>query len=221
MKILLCAATKNELSATIEHFNLKEQMYSSRQNFEIKYKVTGPGILNTTFHLQSEIHNERPDLIVNAGIAGAIDARLKLNEVVNVISESLGDFGAEDGDEFLNASELGLMNIDDFPFSKGMISVSSNKPLPAMYNLKSCHGTTVQKVHGNARSIENLRKTFPLAQIESMEGAAVFYVCRQNDISVAQIRSISNYVERRNRSAWQIPSAISSLNDFLIKMFST
>jgi futalosine hydrolase len=45
-----------------------------------------------------------------------------------------------------------------------------------------------------------------------MEGAAVFYVCLKQGIKCIQIRSISNYVERRNRDAWNIPLALNNLH---------
>ena len=80
-------------------------------------------------------------------------------------------------------------------------------------------GITVNKVHGNAQSIE---KTIQLhqPQTESMEGAAVFYACQQLNIPAMQIRSISNYVEPRNRESWQIGLAVKNLNDWLIEFIN-
>lgn len=45
-----------------------------------------------------------------------------------------------------------------------------------------------------------------------MEGAAVFYVANQLNIPAIQIRSISNYVEPRDRANWKIQEALSSLS---------
>jgi futalosine hydrolase len=45
-----------------------------------------------------------------------------------------------------------------------------------------------------------------------MEGAAVAYVCERFDVPWVQIRAISNMVEPRNRSAWDIPLAIKNLH---------
>jgi len=49
---------------------------------------------------------------------------------------------------------------------------------------------------------------------ESMEGAAFFYACKQAGVPCLQIRAVSNYVEKRNRDAWQIGLAIKNLNSF-------
>ncbi|MCY1528458.1 Futalosine hydrolase [compost metagenome] len=50
-----------------------------------------------------------------------------------------------------------------------------------------------------------------------MEGAAVFYAAEQLHIPSAQIRCISNYVEKRNREKWEIGLAIANLNEWLVK----
>jgi futalosine hydrolase len=50
-----------------------------------------------------------------------------------------------------------------------------------------------------------------------MEGAAVFYACEQEGMPCAQIRAISNYVERRNKASWQVDLALKNLNDWLQK----
>ena len=48
-------------------------------------------------------------------------------------------------------------------------------------------------------------------QIESMEGAAFFYVCQQKKQQCIQLRAISNYVEKRNRKSWKVDLALNNL----------
>ena len=55
-------------------------------------------------------------------------------------------------------------------------------------------------------------------QIESMEGAAFFYACKIARIPCLQIRSISNYVERRNKASWDILLAIKTLNNEILNL---
>jgi len=52
--------------------------------------------------------------------------------------------------------------------------------------------------------------------VESMEGAAFHYACLLEKIPFFQLRSISNYVEVRDKSKWKIPLAIQQLNENLI-----
>ena len=44
-----------------------------------------------------------------------------------------------------------------------------------------------------------------------MEGAAFMYACMIQGIAHAQVRAVSNFVEKRNRDAWKIADAIRSL----------
>jgi futalosine hydrolase len=46
-----------------------------------------------------------------------------------------------------------------------------------------------------------------------MEGAAFMYACAINGLPFAQVRAVSNFVERRNRQAWKIAEATRSLAD--------
>ena len=48
-----------------------------------------------------------------------------------------------------------------------------------------------------------------------MEGAAFLASCGHAK-HYTQIRAISNYVEKRDKSKWNMPLAIKNLNDFLI-----
>jgi len=53
-----------------------------------------------------------------------------------------------------------------------------------------------------------------------MEGAAFFYACAMAGVPCMQIRAVSNYVEKRNRDAWQIGLAIKNLNTFAVRLLS-
>jgi futalosine hydrolase len=54
-----------------------------------------------------------------------------------------------------------------------------------------------------------------------MEGAAFHYVCLLEKAPFAQVRAISNYVETRDKSKWQIPTAIQSLNQWAISFLES
>ena len=45
-----------------------------------------------------------------------------------------------------------------------------------------------------------------------MEGAAFMYVCLMHQVPFAQIRAVSNVVERRNRQAWKVREALDALS---------
>ena len=70
---------------------------------------------------------------------------------------------------------------------------------------------TVSTAHGNTASIARVVERFR-PQVESMEGAAFMYACLIHQVPFAQVRAVSNLVEKRNRAAWKMPEAIEALN---------
>jgi futalosine hydrolase len=51
-----------------------------------------------------------------------------------------------------------------------------------------------------------------------MEGAAFHFACLQEKIPFLQLRCISNYVEVRDKSKWNIPLAVKNLNQVLVEV---
>jgi len=47
--------------------------------------------------------------------------------------------------------------------------------------------------------------------VESMEGAAFMSTCLIHKVPFAQVRAVSNLVERRNRESWKMAEAIHNL----------
>jgi futalosine hydrolase len=45
-----------------------------------------------------------------------------------------------------------------------------------------------------------------------MEGAAFMYACLIHQIPFAEVRAVSNVVEKRNRASWKLREAIDNLN---------
>ncbi|MEL7159951.1 MAG: futalosine hydrolase, partial [Bacteroidota bacterium] len=120
-----------------------------------------------------------------------------------------GDLGAEDRDgSFLPLRELGLFPGIPYDENEVLRLPEGYAPLP----LRECAGLTVNRVNGTAASITAVRKYFPDAQVESMEGAAFFHTCLLAGLEPVELRAISNYVEPRNRKAWKIGEAIGNLN---------
>ena len=219
MKILLIAATSAEILPFVTHFKVPLNTEIAIGDFQVTTIVSGAGMVATAYSLGIALRNFQPDFILNVGIAGAIDRTIELGALVNVVQDYLHRFGAEDHNQFISASEIGLLNPEVEYLQTSPIKIDRNTLLNSIDLLPKVNGITVQTVHGNASSIENLKLQHPEAQIESMEGAAVFYAGFMEKIPVIQLRSISNFVEPRNRASWKINEAIQVLNDFLINQF--
>jgi futalosine hydrolase len=155
---------------------------------------------------------------LNAGVAGSFSDKILRGTVVEVVTETFGDFGAEETTgALLNIHDLGLIGASERPFTKGKLV---NKHPLSIKNLPQVEGLTVQKVHGTAKTIAQCKKDFPDVHVETMEGAAFFQVCLMENIPFAEIRAISNFVEPRNRDNWQMKEAIDNLSQVLTELFT-
>ena len=211
MKILVVSATEAECDALRNRTN-KPRL----KKHKIDHLITGVGMIATAYALSKKLSRGRYDLVINTGIAGSFRKEIKIGDVVNVISDCFADLGAEDGVKFLSVFEMGLHKKSDFPFRDGKL-IPSLKKQNGLDELKKVNAVTVNTVHGSKKSIERVRIKFN-PDIESMEGAAFYYVCMMEKIRCIQIRSISNFVERRNKKAWNIPLALKNLSDAVVKI---
>ncbi len=218
MKILIVSATQFEVKPLLDFLGIAMPtigINNANIDFEdkdIKVLITGVGMVNTAFMMGRYI-NSLYDMVINVGVCGAFDKQLELGQLVRVTSDVLSEMGAEDGEEFLTYDQLNLpgehMFSENYTISNSLID-----------SLKKVKGITVNTVHGNEVNIEKVYQLYH-PDIESMEGAAFFAGCERTDNDFLQIRSISNYVEKRDKSKWQMPLAIKNLNDFLINFINS
>jgi futalosine hydrolase len=220
MNIALVAATPFEIAPVLQqlqqHWTAESDTVFSKSGQRISVLVTGVGLTATAFHLARHLTTQATDWALHAGIAGAIDRSLELGAVVQVVSDGFADLGVEEADgRFTDLFDLGLLETNTPPFIQGFL----HNPAGATAGfLPSVRGISVNRVHGTAETIVAMQHKYPQAQVESMEGAAFFYACLQTNTPFTAIRSISNYVEPRNRAAWQIPLAIERLNIVVIEI---
>jgi len=208
MKILIVAATRAELAGLISSYNLPDGNFITTHGFDVL--VTGVGMTATAFALGQRL-SAIYELVINLGIAGCYDRQIPLGSILNVVSDEFSELGAESKEDFLTIDELG--------FGKSLYHSKYNRSDATLTNLPKVKGITVNKVHGNKESITAItQRLTPVT--ESMEGAAVFYGCSLLNIDCLQIRSISNYVEERNRENWKIGLAIKQLNDWAIEFLT-
>lgn len=209
MKILIVAATRAELSGLCTAFNLPDGSFIQTPGFDLL--VTGVGMTATAFALGQHL-SPAYKLVVNLGIAGCYDTTIPMGSILNVTRDEFSELGAEDREEFLPIDALG--------FGKSSYIGTNELKNPGLLSLPQVNGITVNKVHGNKTSIETIiRRLNPVT--ESMEGAAVFFCCAQTETPCLQVRSISNYVEERNREAWKIGLAVKNLNEWAIEFLTT
>ena len=224
-KITIIAATKMEIEPLITHFPFKiissNLLEFLNNDINIHILITGMGMLSTAANLAIYALQNNRDLFINAGIAGAFDRNICIGTVLFVESETYGDFGVEDGDEFADFFDLGFLDKKEDAFQYGKKeAIGEIKNHPIIKNLKKVNSITVNKVHGNPKTIESLLKKYQ-PDIENMEGLAFYYVCYLLQKDCIEIRSISNYVEKRNKENWDIKGAIKNLNQTLFDLLES
>ncbi|HEX5025253.1 MAG TPA: futalosine hydrolase [Agriterribacter sp.] len=213
MNILLAAATPIEIQTTREY--LAEKMYY-RKDFNISILITGVGLVNTTYTLLKYFNKNRPDVVIQAGIGGTLHPLFPPGSVVLVKEELIGDLGVEENDGFYDVFDLKLADENAFPFSAKLLKNPHQKIWEAI-KLPRVRAVSVNEITTGALRIQQLIEKYGIV-IESMEGAALHYVCLQEAIPFIQLRSVSNFAGERDKTKWQISDAISSLNRELIEI---
>lgn len=214
MKLLIVAATEKEVSV------LEKEHWQKNNSHDIDFLITGAGIPATTYALTKKLSGKKYDLALNMGLAGTFREEIKIGEVVNVVTDCFADIGAEDGEKFLTLSQLGLLDADKFPFWNGKLKTDEAQHHATLQSMKNVKAITVNKMHGNADSIQRVIKKYH-PDIESMEGAAFLYVCMMEKTPCIQLRAISNRVERRNRHSWNMDLSLQNLNHVIAEFIES
>lgn len=142
------------------------------------------------------------------GVAGAYPARHRherppcgVGEVCIVGVDRLGDEGVETPTGFRTLNELGLGDAGPFPANPKLAGEAAERlgvPIVRGVTVSTCSGTDAASQRMAQRSG---------ADVETMEGAAVAYVCRQRELPLLQVRAISNWTGDRDRGEWQLGAA--------------
>lgn len=221
IQILLVAASLIEIKPFLKKMGVQNYQKENERSFnyknvQIDILITGIGLVFTSFHLTKALTEKKYDLIINAGIAGSFNPELPIGEIVFVIQEAFSDLGIEGTDSFKTLFETGFMNNNEFPFINGKLHCSIPEKLKEN-EIKRVNGISSNTAHGNEKTIDELVKKFN-PDIETMEGAAFFYVCLMEKVKFIELRAISNYVEKRDKSKWNIPLAVENLSEKIMQI---
>ncbi len=205
MQILLLAATEQEISPF------------TNAGTGMDVLISGVGLPSAMYHLQKRMQQIDYDLIIQAGIAGSFNRRLVPGQTLWVKQDAFGDLGTEEKEIFSPVFDSGLADKNEFPFTNGWLLNESEVTKKIEFN--AAKAVTVNKVTDSRLQEQQIISHFD-PDIESMEGAALHYVCLQENIPFLQLRTISNYVGERDKSKWKMKEAIMNLNTELIKLIN-
>ncbi|OLY93613.1 futalosine hydrolase [Cnuella takakiae] len=206
MHLLICAATEMEIAA-LQTAVAKRTLPPAHS---IRFLVTGVGIGPSMYQLTKHLCLQKPDLVVQAGIAGTLDPKLLPGDTVVVDADTFGDAGVVENKQFRNLFDLGLQDANLFPYKDGFLLNPFTHWL-SLPGLQVVRGITVNEVSTNTDRIQQYRLQWG-AQVESMEGASLHYACLQEGIPFLQLRSISNAIGERDKKKWKMKEAVQNLH---------
>ena len=211
-KLLLTAATAIEVEQFLDELRKKPEQWKQLQ---VDVLITGIGLTAATYSLTRQLQLKKYDLVIQTGVAGSFDLKRKLGSVVVIKQETIADQSVEELKKLKSLFELNLVPQNKFPYKKGWLK-NPDINLMKMTGLDLVIGISVNQISTSPKMIQFYRNIFhPVT--ESMEGAALHYVCLMQKIPFIQMRSISNEIGERNKKNWNMKESISNLNKELKK----
>lgn len=176
----------------------------------VKVIAAGVGPVVSAVQTVLELRENSVDLVIIAGVAGGFVGRAEVGSLVVANQIVAADLGAESPDGFIRIDELG--------FGSGKIQVEEKRANQIYRTLLQAEmpvaiGTilTLSTITGVIETADRLASYYPEARAEAMEGFGIATAADQLGIPVCEIRSISNTIGPRDRSAWRINDALQAL----------
>lgn len=169
-----------------------------------------------------------PKHVLLVGIAGAISNRLPVGTAWTFDSVACYGIGAGQGTDFITAGNLGW---DQWPGDEGAAGksdyVDGDRIQLSNYAGKStdesCNaGLLLTSCSCSISSEEVAEKVsfFPNATAEDMEGFGVALACSLKNVPLTIVRGISNHAGDRDKSRWQIDTALNSAAELVSRLIA-
>ncbi|MDI6743850.1 MAG: futalosine hydrolase [Thermodesulfovibrionales bacterium] len=197
--------------------------------------ISGIGKTNASHAATFLIEKFSPLFIINFGIGGAYPSSgLRPGDIAIADREIYGDEGLWLKDGFHKTDVMGIPLLkksrkkyfNEFPLDKNLVKkamkvIPPNPPLIkggwGDYGIRTGAFITVSTATGTHRRARQLEKRFS-AICENMEGAAIAHVCAMYGIPMVEIRGISNIVEDRDKSKWDIRTAAENCQKIILTL---
>jgi len=187
--------------------------------------ATGIGKVNAAITATLLTERFRPKLMINTGCGGAYcGSGLTVGDLAVATAEIYGDEGVLTVDGWHTLEIIGIPSVE----RKGN-RYSNEMPLSMLAAEKAFHFAfslglpvkrgkfvTVSTCSGTSHRGAELYKRFG-GICENMEGAAVAHVSLLYDTPFLEVRGISNMVEDRDLSRWDIPRSVEMVQRFLFR----
>ncbi len=198
--ILAACATEFEMLALLDHLDIHQG--------KCLILVTGVGVVETTLQLTRyfEQHPGQVDRVVHFGIGGAYLSQkaegIALLDVCLAGQEVLGDFGVCYPDRIEPLSKE-LVHKKSYLLDTKMLQEAQSFFSEKNLDVHCGNFVTVCGVNASKRRGDMFAEQYD-AICENMEGGAMARVCAEYQIPLFELRAISNFVEDRDLSNWNL-----------------
>jgi futalosine hydrolase len=174
MRVFITAATVGEWMPC---FLEVDKFYTEKsKRFKVYFHQSGVGMMATCFALTKLIMEEKPDLLLQVEWQDVLTTTVNLGKVVIIEKDHAGDLGVEENGKWKDLFSLKLEKSNYPPYEKSALPTRTTEKLNLL-KLKTVTGVTVNEITTRKERIKQLKKKYqPIT--ESMEGAALHYVCR-------------------------------------------
>lgn len=180
---------------------------------------SGIGKINAASAVTALLEIIKPEVVIVIGCAGAYpDSGLAIGDLALASEEILADEGVVTEEGFVDFATLGfpllehggpimtqrfaadpqLLAATEPPLAAAASAAGVKLAIGPMVTVSTCSGTD-QAAQDMAQRTGGI--------CENMEGGAVAQICRLYDVPFLELRGISNRVENRDLSRWDLPAA--------------
>ena len=152
--------------------------------------------------------------VLNLGICGGFAGAASIGDVVVATDLIAADLGVEAAEGWLGLSSLGWAE-EALPVPAGLVQWTAD-----LLRSAELHGTALPVVTGPVLTLSSMTGTEARAAIlaerhgavaEAMEGRGAADATLPYALPFLEVRTVSNAVGRRDKSAWQLPRALEVL----------
>ncbi|MER7848801.1 futalosine hydrolase [Kitasatospora sp. NPDC096077] len=149
-------------------------------------------------------------LVASAGIAGGFAPHAPVGATVLASAIVAADLGAETPEGFADVTELGFGTARHTP-APAVVAWTARALAARGVEAVTGPVLTVSTVTGSAERAAALAARHPGAAAEAMEGFGVAEAAARFGVPAFELRTVSNPVGPRDRSAWRIGEALAAL----------
>jgi futalosine hydrolase len=235
--VLVTAATPGELAAVISALGARERFQlGPRDAFRglingrpVVAMATGMGKVNSAAAVSALLSCYEPELVINTGCAGSYPGSgLGVGDLALASLEVCGDEGVETVDGWRSLELIGIPVVEKrdgryfngYPVAGWAMDKALHVAGSTGTSLRSGVFVTVSTVSGTTARGAEISARFG-GICENMEGAAAAQVALIHGADFMEIRGISNLVEDRDLSRWDIPRAVARAQQFTISFIES